>query len=327
MKIDSVIGNPPYQDSNGGGGNGKSAKAIYTDFIEKAVKLNVNHICMITPNRWLTEDSNNTWNLRKEILNNYDIDKIKIYSNSWDVFPTVGNIAGGVGYSLLCRGKDNINTKVINNIRGNIIEAETQYSMNDDIIITDAVGIGIIKKLKGERTLSDLVSQSNPFGLSSDEKPDTSDDEYCCDVVTSGGIIKVKRERIYKNELLLKSYKVLVSKYAPSGGFADKDGKFKVISRSEVLEPNKACTQSYLVIGPIETEEESINLCEYLKLKLPRFLMLMALTGMSISESTFKYVPIQDFMKSYTDDMLYKKYNLSTQEIKYINNLIKDFGG
>lgn len=328
MKFDVVIGNPPYQDSNGGGGNGKSAKSIYTDFINNALSASGKGIVMITPNRWLTEDNNTVWNLRKRILSECEIKYIKTYSNSWDVFPTIGNIAGGVGYFYISKEKGLGITNVVNNIRGKEIAANIEYSENDDIIFTDAVGVSILNKIDIRKTLTEMVSQTNPFGLNSDQEADEMvDDTTYCNVLTSSGNISVRMERITRNINLLKSYKVVTSKYAPSGGFADKDGRFKVISKSDVLKPYEACTQSYLILGPIFTENEAVNLCNYLKLKFVRFLMNISVTGMSITDTTFRYVPIQDFNKSYTDEELYQKYNLSNQEIEYIENLIKDFGG
>ena len=37
----------------------------------------------------------------------------------------------------------------------------------------------------------------------------------------------------------------------------------------------------------------------------------------------YEFVPLQDFTKPWTDEELYKKYNLTDDEIKFIESMIK----
>ncbi len=67
----------------------------------------------------------------------------------------------------------------------------------------------------------------------------------------------------------------------------------------------------------------------YLKSKFSRFLILMALSSIHISKTTFSFVPIQDFSKPWTDEELYTKYGLTDEEIAFIESMIKpmELGG
>ena len=60
-----------------------------------------------------------------------------------------------------------------------------------------------------------------------------------------------------------------------------------------------------------------------MKTKFFRFLLLQALTSINISKEKFQFVPVQDFTKSWTDEELYAKYNLSQEEIDFIESMIR----
>ena len=92
-----------------------------------------------------------------------------------------------------------------------------------------------------------------------------------------------------------------------------------------VIEPNEITTFSYLIIGSFDNKQEAQNLRAYLKTKFARFLVLQAISSINITKEKFQYLPIQDFSKELTDEELYKKYNLSSEEISHIEQLIKEF--
>ena len=120
------------------------------------------------------------------------------------------------------------------------------------------------------------------------------------------------------------NYKVMLGR-AISGhaGETDENGQVKVLSTIKVIEPNSVCTDTYIVVNAHKTKEEGYNIVSYLKTKFVRFLMLQTITSINITKGNYQFVPLQDFSHPWTDDMLYKKYNLDEKEIAFIESMIR----
>ena len=143
-------------------------------------------------------------------------------------------------------------------------------------------------------------------------------------LITSQGIFFVDRTEVEQGDNLIDKHKVVLSKVtAEHAGEPDKDGRFKVMSRSEVVGPKVVCTDSYLIVGGFETKEETENMYSYMKTSLFRFLLLQAVTSINLSKEKFQFVPLQDFSHPWTDEMLYKKYGLTEDEIAFIESMIR----
>ena len=110
---------------------------------------------------------------------------------------------------------------------------------------------------------------------------------------------------------------------AEHAGQPDKSGKFRVLSTTEILPPKTICTETYLIAGSFDTENEAKNYLAYLKTKFVRFLLAQMAMSQHITKSSFGFVPIQDFKITWTDEILYKKYDLTSEEIEFIESLIK----
>ena len=120
---------------------------------------------------------------------------------------------------------------------------------------------------------------------------------------------------------------------AEHAGEPDKNGQFKIISRTEIIGPNEVCTDSYLIIGASENKSIVENEYKYLKTYFTRFLLMLSVSSINLSADKFQFVPNQNFTEqsdidwsksiSEIDQQLYAKYDLSTDEISFIESMIK----
>ena len=92
----------------------------------------------------------------------------------------------------------------------------------------------------------------------------------------------------------------------------------------ELLPPNWVCSETYLIAGAFETKAEAENMLGYLKTKFARFLIAQKAVSQHITKASFSFVPLQDVRVPTSDKQLYEKYQLSQDEIDYIEKMIKE---
>ena len=332
MKFDAIVGNPPYHEETTNGGN--QGKPIYHYFVQQAQNISSSYISMITPSRWFAGGMGLDA-FRLIMINNKNIIKIVDFTNSKDCFSNI-SISGGVNYFLI--GNTDIKecefTSIINENRNTLIRPLDEYN----VLVRYNQAVSILHKINisNNTSLSTYVSSISPYGLSTKirGKSELSND-YNIKLYASSSISYIKRSDIVKADINLTEYKVMVSQTsAEHAGEPSKDGKFRVLtSTMTVLYPNEACTHSYLTIGAFENNVDANNLLLYLKTKYVRFLILQSMSSIHITKSTFYFVPLQDFTEnsdidwsksiSEIDQQLYKKYNLTEEEIAFIESMIK----
>lgn len=321
MKFDVIIGNPPYQLSDGG--QAASAKPLYHLFVEQAIKLKPKYLSMIIPARWYA-GGKGLDSFRNNMLKSNNLRKIVDFNNSADCFPGV-NIAGGVCYFLWDR--DNYGKCEITNMssqRNNNTEIRSLGEF--PILVRDNMAIHIIRKMlqTSSKTMNQTVFSYSYFAVRSYERGvDKKQQQDDVILLSSQGRGFYDKSKIEDRNNILNKYKVIIT-YAMSGGNKPtSQGDFQVISSLQVLAPNEVCTETYLLLDTFDNNENARNLCSYVSTKTFRFLLLQALTSIHITKDSFLFVPVQDFSHPWTDEMLYKKYGLTEDEIAFIESMIR----
>lgn len=320
MKFKAIVGNPPYQVMDGG--NSASALPVYQDFVNTAKKLPHKYVSMIMPARWYA-GGRGLDSFREEMLNDKSIKALFDFSDSRLCFPTV-NIAGGVCYFLQEQSYQGICSVV--NIDSTHKIADDRALNEYDVFVRSNYAIHILRKiaLLEEEKLTNSVLSSNPFGFRTYARGESLPFEGCVTLITSEGQGYVKRSEIERNTNAVDCYNVIMTRAMSGGNKPSSTGSYQVIPATKrVILPGEICAETYICIGLFKDFNSANNLSKYLSTKFVRFLMLQALTSIMISQSSFQFVPLQDFSRPWTDADLYAKYKLTEDEISYIEKLIK----
>lgn len=320
MTFDVIIGNPPYQLSDGG--NAASAIPLYHYFVEQAKKLQPRYLCMIIPARWYS-GGRGLDDFRFSMLNDKRIKHLTDYADSSECFPGV-NIAGGVCYFLWEKGYSG-ECFVRNLIKGKEIVIKRSLS-EYPVFVRSNVSISLIRKIKTNDfvSLSNLVYPSNPFGFRTYVRGEKKEFSGSTKLVTSDGIGFVKRSDISKSQDAIDAYNVIMTRAMSGGNKPGADGKYQIVPTTmRVMEPNEICAETYICVGKYQSKEQAQNLKDYLSTMFTRFLMLQAMSSIMINRDSFQFVPLQDFSRPWTDADLYAKYGLTDDEIQFIESMIR----
>jgi site-specific DNA-methyltransferase (adenine-specific) len=321
MKFDVIVGNPPYQMSDGGGRD-SGAISLYHKFIEQAKKLNPRYLSMIVPARWYS-GGKGLDEFRDEMLKDKRLAQIHDFPETSDCFPGL-NIRGGVCYFLWDREQKGDCT-ITNYKNGTILSTSKRPLLEpkSDVFVRYNEAIDILKKVKkfNEKTFDETVSARKPFGLDSNfsgfKKSKT--DKHNILLYRFGENGFVSEEQVIKNKHWVNEIKVLVSKASPGGD----SYPHQIISKPIVADKMSCSTETYLVVGIYKNKKISENVAKYMHTRFFRFMMSLIKNTQNISRGVFAFVPIQDFNEEWTDEKLFAKYGITASEIEFIDTLIR----
>jgi site-specific DNA-methyltransferase (adenine-specific) len=324
MQFDVIIGNPPYQMAGGGGGTNDSA--IYHLFVEQAVKLEPRFLSMVIPSRWMA-GGRGMEDFRRTMLADRHISHLVDYPNSGQVFPGV-DLKSGVCFFL--RGRDYQGDCSVTLIRDEVIGPTNRKLDDHDVFIRDERAAAILKKVlaRNEPSFSDLLTGDTPFGLATNfsafRRGEPGDGEVKVYASSNNGRRSgsMLRSAITKNSHLIDSWKVLAPKAGPgsSGGHIIPD---IVLSKPSTAEPNSVCTQTWIVVGPLESEEAANSAVSYLQTRFLRFIVSLRKISQDAMRGVYQWVPQQPWDRIWTDAALYEKYGITAEEQAYIESMIR----
>lgn len=346
MKFDVVIGNPPYQEETKG--DSSSSNPIYNYFMDEAFKL-ADKVCLITPARFLFNAGQTSKKWNQERLNDQHFKVLYYEQKSFNIFPNT-DIKGGVAISYRDSNRDlgpieifiaipqlaDIFKRVVKSYKFNgslstIIYPRTSYRFTNKLHEDYPDAYKYLSK-GHEIDVSTNIFERLPF-IFFDNRPDDGF-EYIQILGRSKNerILKWIRRDYIINHPTLDKYNVFIPAANGSGAIGEVLAT-PLIGEPLIGEPLIGVTETFLAIGAFETEYEANACLKYIKGKFARIMLgILKITQHNTAEK-WLYVPLQDFTPNSDidwsksiediDQQLYKKYNLSQDEIDFIESKVR----
>ena len=203
-----------------------------------------------------------------------------------------------------------------------------------DNFVRNSNMISILKKVRAhdETPFSTVISSRDPFGYDirlpgsfkvakhkfALEKSIENDIEFYYNGWRKDGVGYVSSSSVNSNQSWVDCVKILIPKAWGTGD------ETKDWLNPFIVNPPSVCTETYLVVGPFESEATANNVMSYMKTKFFHIMVSVLKISQNAAKGVYDAVPMQDFSREWTDMELYQKYGLDKDEIAYIEETIKE---
>lgn len=319
MKFDVIVGNPPYQV--GTQGFGATASTVYHRFVQRAIELNPKYVLMITPSRWFS-GGKGLDEYREQMIADRRLRVLVDNPKLFDCFPGV-EIKGGVSYFLWDR-EHNGDCEFSTRIDGKILST-TVRDLRDGkgVLVRDNRAMSVIDKVSGRalESVEDRCTVTKPFGLTMRSNyPGSVPEPFdgAIPLIYANRVGYSRPDQIQRNHQWIDRWKVLLPRTGDGHG---RDVSY-VLGEPIALAPGSACTQTYFIAGMFDTREETENYAYFLATKFVRFLVLQRKVTQDVTPDRFRFVPMMDMSRRWTDDDLNEYFGLTDDERSYIDSKI-----
>lgn len=324
VKFDVIVGNPPYQINDGG--FGRSASPVYHQFVQEAMKLEPRYLLMITPSRWFG-GGKGLDQYRAKMLKDRRISHIVDYPKLYDGFPGV-KIRGGVSYFLWSRdhnGPCTIQTMWDGKPLGHSV---TRPLDAYDVFVRRNEAIPILEKVRAfrvdgqpEPTLEKRVSSRKPFGFPTNFHGAATDKGLRDPLKLFGSqrVSWIKRSDVKVNEAWIDRWKVLLTRLQGTSSAIET----QFVSNPIIAGPGEVCSETYVVAGVFTRKRDAENYAAYLRTRFVRFLVSLRKVTQDATKDVYAFVPDVPVDREWTDQMLYKRYGLSPEEVSIIESVVR----
>ena len=309
MHINAVIGNPPYNND------------MYIPFVEMGHQLATDCSLFITPAKWQAKGGEKNEAFRQNIVPY--MSKIVYYKDSTDIFDI--KEYGGISYYII---KKEINsTKEVKVICINdSIATDYETHTEKELKLVNNNIISIIDKCNSNIMMNKSIGYAQSYYVKNTESGNItrlSNDDI--EVMQGDEISGYVRKQDLTHSDRLEKYKCICNIMTGTLAQIKQDNKTIGIPKIMIVGPNQVPKGSFPVLKYFDNKNEAESFVSYCYTKLVAFLYNVGICGSTMTQEFWRFVPDPvSFDHIFTDEELYKKYNLTEEEINIIESVIKE---